>query len=1180
MKPEDKTNELAGQIIDRLAGRGLPPNIARLYSQHTRLRAGSPGLNWTESESLQRFDDAIKVLEAAFIRREADEGEWQDGVRRCGELLEWLSHPELNPEKLPLLLLAAAAYQIAGYPARASGLLADDPSDGESKILRSFFKGDFKSLFNFISHYWRKTLSEEPTDSLRRLNQKMVAETISALGVLCAELRWGGESRIAKALEKLDAVGKLILHSDEPYAWLLAKLCAETAGLYVDTSMRTQLAEYAMGFSDVGREALERYLRQGYMSGKALIWPSQIRGVQKLITNESFAFCTPTGSGKTTIAELGILQSIFQALQKQPDAAPLAMYMVPSRALATEVEAKLSRVLRRIGKEKPIQVTGLYGGTDWGPTDAWITINEPTVLICTYEKAEALIRFLGTLFIHRINLVVIDEAHSVQFDNNAQTLSAAENRSLRLEVLGARLFTILQDYNVRIIALSAVAFGGGAALAQWVTGQDESVPESVFYRSSRQLIGRLECLPDRRFEIHYDLLDGASLEFDVKKGASDRPYIPNPFSPFPPTPIYEGDAAGPQTSLYPYILWAALQMASKNEKGQRRAVLVSLTEKPENYCAAFLKLLDHWPAERLPEFFERPVEEDKLRLWTRCLLACEDYFTKDSYEYNLLSRGIVLHHGKMPGLLARALVELIEKRVVNVVVATSTLSEGVNLPFETVIIPSLNRWNGDLSEREFANLVGRAGRPGYSTEGRSLVVMNSSGKGGYSQKQKDDLYNSFLHSLAQRRANEQPEGQAQGALAQLIRLLHSQWQRLAGSANAEEFNRWLEQTIPLEGEETGDTADAHSTLDTLDSILLAVIVEAETLAASELPWPQLEKRLSQIWQRSFARVSNAREQELQAIFLKRGESLLTNIYPSAIVRRRLYRTSIPPKSGKQLLSLYETIRQHLERGTDYVNWNQAEQFDFIYETIQLVSSIPKFRMGAKVGRAIVPWKDVLLWWFAPDMATRKPKINTLSAWHKFISDNFLYRFNWGLGSVIALAIDHAHSGQLEKVTLEQWPATGLPWSVFWMKELVIWGTLDPVAAFALAKGMANTRQEAMTIAKSYYSDFAFDSSPNEKLNASMIRNWAGLQQAESEKPYLVNSFPIIKTTLLRNFGKKAQKLWRVLPVESEGKIFWFDPAGYALAVSERPSRWASGNFDEVDFLLDPSKLIINAKSYL
>ncbi|WP_190942222.1 hypothetical protein [Nostoc flagelliforme] len=65
-------------------------------------------------------------MEAAFIQRETGDTNWRNGMLRVGELFEWLSHPQLNPDILPIRLLAAAVYELAGYPARAAGLLNED----------------------------------------------------------------------------------------------------------------------------------------------------------------------------------------------------------------------------------------------------------------------------------------------------------------------------------------------------------------------------------------------------------------------------------------------------------------------------------------------------------------------------------------------------------------------------------------------------------------------------------------------------------------------------------------------------------------------------------------------------------------------------------------------------------------------------------------------------------------------------------------------------------------------------------------------------------------------------------------------------------------------------------------------------------------------------------------------
>jgi replicative superfamily II helicase len=68
-------------------------------------------------------------------------------------------------------------------------------------------------------------------------------------------------------------------------------------------------------------------------------------------------------------------------------------------------------------------------------------------------------------------------------------------------------------------------------------------------------------------------------------------------------------------------------------------------------------------------------------------------------------------------------------------VATATLTEGVNLPFDLIFLTSLKRrsWDAEneqqvvspLSTAEFRNLAGRAGRPGAARgiEGMTLVAI-------------------------------------------------------------------------------------------------------------------------------------------------------------------------------------------------------------------------------------------------------------------------------------------------------------------------------------------------------------------------------------------------------------------------------------------------------------------------
>lgn len=90
------------------------------------------------------------------------------------------------------------------------------------------------------------------------------------------------------------------------------------------------------------------------------------------------------------------------------------------------------------------------------------------------------------------------------------------------------------------------------------------------------------------------------------------------------------------------------------------------------------------------------------------------------------SSGAVLHHGDIPQETREVLEKLLRQEVVRLVICTSTLAEGVNLPIRTLVLYSVQRNTGnrpvDLKARDIRNLVGRAGRAGATTKGLVICV--------------------------------------------------------------------------------------------------------------------------------------------------------------------------------------------------------------------------------------------------------------------------------------------------------------------------------------------------------------------------------------------------------------------------------------------------------------------------
>ena len=93
----------------------------------------------------------------------------------------------------------------------------------------------------------------------------------------------------------------------------------------------------------------------------------------------------------------------------------------------------------------------------------------------------------------------------------------------------------------------------------------------------------------------------------------------------------------------------------------------------------------------------------------------------------LLASGVGVHHaGMLPRY--RLLVEkLAQQGLLPVICGTDTLGVGINVPIHTVVLTALTKFDGHkmrrLRAREFHQIVGRAGRSGFDTEG--LVVAEA-----------------------------------------------------------------------------------------------------------------------------------------------------------------------------------------------------------------------------------------------------------------------------------------------------------------------------------------------------------------------------------------------------------------------------------------------------------------------
>ena len=1181
--------EIAKQLRRKIAKKDtLTPIQARSFVRGLQTAWDVPTIQWGAAESQSQLYDARRLLDAAAIFRKV-EGEASANAilcyRRAGELLEWLTRAHGDLETfVPLELLAAAAYHLGGLPAMAAALLGQVPLDSPGKRLYAqFLRADFDGVILTVTTFWRDHLDIADREAPGRLlgddggdkfNWYFTVELIRALGAIADALRRGDDQRLDRALAKLAALDKMAVRTLGDDASALVALVYQVAITYREASIYKPVrALGALNLECAPR--LETFARTQFSRKRGILWTSQRHGIARLLEESSFALCTPTGSGKTLVANLALVKELL--LREKEDTAPLALYLVPSRALAGEVEAKLTGELGR-----DLIVTGLYGGSDWGVTDYWLDADRPAVLIATVEKADALMRYLGPLLLRRLRLLIVDEAHQVIPEDDERTqadFAEHSNRSIRLEGFVSRLITQAPDL-VRI-ALTAVAGGAASPVARWIEGSEDAQAVGTRYRSTRQIVGVFETTHGRSGRMLLDLMNGQPL---FVRGRDEPVYLRLDTPPMPTL------SAAMRSSIYRFneldVLWTALHLIDND-----RRILISVAQQPEKTMGWYKDALEleSW---QVALAFTPPEDEKGRARFEETRAACIDYCGEDSYELALLDHGIATNHGQMPQRLRRLMTDLIEWGICPITVATATLTEGVNLPFDIIFLTALKRRTYDpannapietpMSTAEFRNLSGRAGRPGASNgmEGITLVAIptrpaSTASKQIRLQRRQIRALSNDYEMLRKRLLDEEDEqAKVNSPLALLLKSISDRARALL-RLKGEAFLEWLEAAFPenISDEagraETSEESRLADSVDELDGILLSAIEEIESLRAEGLDGAAAEEVLVKLWRRTFSAYAAIQEDWLEHAFVRRGCAIVDHIYPDAEERSRLYHYGFTPYVGRRFEAIAPDMRVVIEGAQVYGNASPEDRLAIFVALGELIAADRGygFRVRATATDRVLleNWQGVLSWWvLAP--GANGPDPSQLRAWQRFVADNIEFRLGVAVGAVVARAWSDGAGDPLAVPSLEAWrETTGLPWFGFWARELLRWGTLDPFVAFALSQGLTHTREAAAAQREAFetWLDAEYENLDAEDfIDPQLFLAW---ERSLPHPEHVAGRENRIRAELIGTKGECG--LYRVVPVVVNDTINWIDAAGYVLAQSRREDSPFCGRFYHQDFEL-------------
>jgi hypothetical protein len=223
-----------------------------------------------------------------------------------------------------------------------------------------------------------------------------------------------------------------------------------------------------------------------------------------------------------------------------------------------------------------------------------------------------------------------------------------------------------------------------------------------------------------------------------------------------------------------------------------------------------------------------------------------------------------------------------------------------------------------------------------------------------------------------------------------------------------------------------------------------------------------------------------------------------------------------------------------------------------------------FRVRDTVGDQLVlaNWRGVVGWWMQlPDAVA--PDAERLRAWQRFVTENVEFKLGVAVGAAVAQAWGQ-NAGALETPTLETWRATsGLPWVGFWFRELLRWGTLDPFVAFALAQGLARTREEAAARRPEFEAWLAqerFDRDQETLIDPQRFLAWQRSLAADRDAVDVVRASV---AQLTQVDGRRGS--YDVRPVVRADGIDWIDAAGYSVARSPYSAALLTGRPDRHDF---------------
>jgi len=771
-------------------------------------------------------------------------------LHTAADILESAHRTEVAKQQTSALhcLIGAMAFYACGQYSRAFVLIGKvEEATLSAGIIASFLRKDRPRLISKINAV---LLTPTPSFVESRLFDDWALTVCVARSVaLATEHSISGQQEL---LANADVILRDAMTISEggshPAFWWTARMLRLMLKDYGNGSLWTVLPPF---FGPDGAAHVDSYVKLlAFLNPPVVeLWQSQTVALQLALNpqNKGGVINLRTSAGKTRVAELAILHTL------KTDPNSKVLYLAPFRSLAFELERTFAKTLAPLG----YSVSHLYGGSRFSAVDREM-FNEGRITIATPEKAKAMLRASPDLF-ESVKLVVIDEGH----------LLGGNERNVRNEMFLEHLRLLARQRGARMLLLSAV-LPNAEDLAAWVGGGNNALVKSD-WKPSAERFGTLRWKAsgvsiewlggERCFNPHF-------IEFkEVPKGKTGKRTFPES------KPEAVAATAARLAQLGPVLIFA----------GQAQWV-------PSMVRGVLLALGADAPIHQWPDTEWRLLEA-----------VCKEELGDNSLEIVAARLGVVSHSNKLPPQVRIALEKLMAKHPPKIIVATTTLGQGVNIGITSVIVATtFIGKKRQITKRDFWNICGRAGRAFVDGEGKVLFAIDVTRSAW--NVQNDEAIAASYFDIAHL-------DQVASGLLQVVRYLNI----LAGKAGIS-FETLLELAANDSFDRCGSQkASVEAVVDWIDDQLLALHVayKGDDLAMT-VDWVDDAFRDSLAAIQERAKQEEGNEGQLLGFLKSRVKGVLLKV-PTSEARKAVIASGLPLSVGVVAFDQLEVFRGMVER---------------------------------------------------------------------------------------------------------------------------------------------------------------------------------------------------------------------------------------------------------------------------